>query len=256
MVTKTYQVETVTRTDCLLSEAVRAVDRKLAEAPDNAALWMERGLRLADQQLMREAVEAFSKAISIDPFQGIYYRHRAHRYLSCWRFQDACADFTLASRLIPDNWDVWYHLGLSHYLLGEYDAAAEAYARCYALSPSDDKLIAVTDWYWMTLQRLGRKEAAASLLEKIRQGMDYQGNLSYYKRLLFYKGLLPEEELMTGETLDIVTQGYGLSNYYRIHGNTEKADAIIEKVLAAGDESMWYAFGYLAAMVDKAAFRK
>ena len=118
MVTKTYQVETVTRTDCLLSEAVRAVDRKLAEAPDNAALWMERGLRLADQQLMREAVEAFSKAISIDPFQGIYYRHRAHRYLSCWRFQDACADFTLAYRLIPDKCVVWYLLGLSHYLLG------------------------------------------------------------------------------------------------------------------------------------------
>ena len=86
-----------------LSDAVLAVDKKLAADRENGDLWMERGLRLADQQLMREAVEAFSKAISIDPFKGIYYRHRAHRYLSCWRFQDACADFTLASRLIPEN---------------------------------------------------------------------------------------------------------------------------------------------------------
>ena len=116
MVEKTYQVETIERTENPLSDAVLAVDKKIAEDPKNADLWMERGLRLAEQQLMREAVEAFSKAISLDPFQGIYYRHRAHRYLSCWRFQDACADFTLASRLIPDNWDVWYHLGLSHYL--------------------------------------------------------------------------------------------------------------------------------------------
>lgn len=252
MVSKTYQVETIERTPAVLSDAVLAVDEKLAADRENAELWMERGLRLADQQLMREAVEAFSKAIAIDPFQGIFYRHRAHRYLSCWRFQDACADFTLASRLIPENWDVWYHLGLSHYLLGEYDAAAEAYDRCYRLSASDDKLIAVTDWYWMTLQRLGRTEKAQKILDRIHEGMDYGGNLSYYKRLLFYKGIVPEEELMTGETLDIVTQGYGLSNYYRIHGDLEKADAIVEKVLAAGDASMWYAFGYLAAMVDKA----
>lgn len=252
MVEKTYQVETIERTENPLSDAVLAVDKKIAEDPKNADLWMERGLRLAEQQLMREAVEAFSKAISLDPFQGIYYRHRAHRYLSCWRFQDACADFTLASRLIPDNWDVWYHLGLSHYLLGEYAAAAEAYDRCYRLSPSDEKLIAVTDWYWMTLQRLGETEKADALLEKIHEGMTYGGNLSYYKRLLFYKGLLPEKDLMSGDTLDIVTQGYGLSNYHRIHGNVDKADEIVEKVLAAGDESMWYAFGYLAAMVDKA----
>lgn len=252
MVTKTCQVETIERTQAALSDAVLAVDEKLAADRENADLWMERGLRLADQQLMREAVEAFSKAIAINPFKGIYYRHRAHRYLSCWRFQDACADFTLASRMIPDNWDVWYHLGLSHYLLGEYEAAAEAYDCCYRLSPSDDKLIAVTDWYWMTLQRLGRKEKAQEILDRIHEGMEYGGNLSYYKRLLFYKGIVPEEELMTGETLDVVTQGYGLSNYYRIHGDMEKANAIIDKVLAAGDESMWYAFGYLAAMVDKA----
>lgn len=252
MVSKAYQVETIERTQAALSDAILAVDEKLAADRENADLWMERGLRLADQQLMREAVEAFSKAIALDPFQGIYYRHRAHRYLSCWRFQDACADFTLASRLIPENWDVWYHLGLSHYLLGEYEAAAEAYDRCYCLSPSDDKLIAVTDWYWMTLQRLGRTEKAQEILNEIHEGMDYGGNLSYYKRLLFYKGIVPEEELMTGDTLDIVTQGYGLSNYYRIHGDFKKAGAIIDKVLAAGDESMWYAFGYLAAMVDKA----
>lgn len=251
MVNKACQVETIERTQMPLSDAVLAVDKKLAADRENGDLWMERGLRLADQQLMREAVEAFSKAISIDPFKGIYYRHRAHRYLSCWRFQDACADFTLASRLIPENWDVWYHLGLSYYLLGEYEAAAVAYDRCYHLSPSDDKLIAVTDWYWMTLQRLGKTEKAQELLDGIHEGMDYKENLSYYKRLLLYKGIVPETDLMSGSVLDIVTQGYGLSNYYRIHGNIKKADEILEKVLAAGDESHWYAFGYLAAMVDK-----
>ena len=254
MVEKTCQVETVMRTEAVLSSAVLDVDGKLKKDPANAFLWMERGLALAEQQLMREAVEAFSKAISLDPFQGIFYRHRAHRYLSCWRFQDACADFTLASRIIPENWDVWYHLGLSHYLLGEYEEAAQAYAVCYRLSPSDDKLIAVTDWYWMTLGRLGRREQAVELLKRIHDGMDYGGNLAYYKRLLFYKGEIVEGELLTGDQLNIITQGYGLSKYDRLQGDSEKASEMIEKILAAGDNSMWYAFGYLAAMVDKKRF--
>lgn len=254
MVEKAYQVEPVTRTEAVLSAAVLDVDKKLEKDPGNAFLWMERGLALAGQQLMREAVEAFSKAISLEPFQGIFYRHRAHRYLSCWRFQDACADFELASRLIPENWDVWYHLGLSHYLLGEYEEAAEAYAVCYRLSPSDDKLIAVTDWYWMTLGRLGRREQAAGLLKRIHAGMDYGGNLAYYKRLLFYKGEMDESELLTGDRLNIITQGYGLSNYCRLQGDSRRADELLEKILAAGDDSMWYAFGYLAAMADKKRF--
>ena len=254
MVEKTYQVQTAARTEAALSPAVLAVDERLRRAPDSAELWMERGLALADQRLMREAVEAFSKAISLDPFQGIFYRHRAHRYLSCWRFQDACADFTLASRLIPGNWDVWHHLGLSHYLLGEYAEAAEAYERCRRLSASDDKLIAVTDWYWMTLGRLGERERADALLERIHEGMDCGENLAYYKRLLFYKGLVPESELLSGDTLNIITQGYGLSNYCRLQGDAGKADELIERILAAGDEDMWYAFGYLAAMADRKRF--
>lgn len=253
-VDKSCQVETTERTQAVLSEKVLAAREKVSAEPGKADLWMELGLAYAGQGLMREAVEAYSKAISLDPFQGIYYRHRAHRYLSCWRFQDACADFTLASRLIPDNWDVWYHLGLSHYLLGEYEEAAKAYDVCYKMSRSEDKLIAVSDWYWMTLQRLGRKEEAAAILERITDGMDYKDNLSYYLRLRFYKGEVEESELLNGDVLSIVTQGYGLSNYYRINGNPQKADEILDRVLSTGDEYMWYAFGYLAAMVDKKRF--
>ena len=251
MVEKTYQVETLERTEPIESERLSDVNTKLEKDPKNPDLWMEKGLAYASLGLMREAVEAYSRAICLNPFKGIYYRHRAHRYLSCWRFQDACADFTLASRLIPDNWDVWYHLGLSHYLLGEYEDAAEAYEVCYRLSPTDDKLIAVSDWYWMTLKRLHREDDAARILSRITDDMDYGENLSYYLRLLFYQGKVGEKELCSGDTLDIVTQGYGLSNYYRLSGNTEKADEYMEKVLQTGDEYMWYAFGYLAAMADK-----
>ena len=70
-VLKDYQVRCPQRTDIELSDEVKAIDAKLKEDPNNGDLWMERGLALAGQKLMREAVEAYSKAISIDPFKGI-----------------------------------------------------------------------------------------------------------------------------------------------------------------------------------------
>ena len=72
-VKKDYQVRCTQRTEIELSDEVKAIDKKLALEPKNADFWMERGLALAGQRLMREAVEAYSKAISLDPFKGIYY---------------------------------------------------------------------------------------------------------------------------------------------------------------------------------------
>jgi tetratricopeptide (TPR) repeat protein len=213
-------------------------------------------LALGKQCLFREETEALSRAVSLEPFRGILYRHRGHRFLSCWRFEDACADFTMASRLIPGNWDVWYHLGLSHYLLGEYEKAAKAYKQCCEMSETEDKRIAVVDWYWMTLNRLGRKDEADKLLDSITEGMDAADNTSYYNRLLMYKGLIKPEELLPelgtpDENIQLITMGYGLSNYYEHIGDRKKSDEIIERILEVGDRDWYQAFGYLAAMTDK-----
>ncbi len=51
-----------------LSPEVQAVDQQLKSDPDNAQLWMERGLRLAAINMQQEAVEAFSNAIALEPF--------------------------------------------------------------------------------------------------------------------------------------------------------------------------------------------
>lgn len=236
-----------------LSPEVQAVDQQLKSNPDNAQLWMERGLHLAAINMQQEAVEAFSNAIALEPFAGIFYRHRGHRYLACWEFEQARADFVTATRLIPEDWDVWYHLGLCHYLFGEYEKAAKAYRACYELSASDDKLIAVCDWYWMTLMRLGRKEEAQKLLDGIRTDMDAGANTAYYLQLLLYKGLKTPEELTQGveDDLQAITRYYGLSNYYFFRGEMEKSNAVIDQILQLGDKKWNTAFGYLAARVDK-----
>lgn len=47
--------------------------------------------------------------------------------------------------------------------------------------------------------------------------------------------------------LDVVTLGFGLSNYYWYNGEKEKSNALIDRILEVGDSSGCYvAFGYLA----------
>ena len=251
---KEYEVASRKRSTLEFSEAVQEVDKKLATDPDCPDLWMERGLALSKQYLFRAAADAYSRAISLDPFKGIYYRHRAHRFISCYRFEDACADFTIASRLIPLNWDVWYHLGLSHFLLGAYEKAEKAYRRCYELNEDVELLIAISNWFWITLQRLGKKAEADAVLDKITLNLDPGENTAYYNLLKMYKKVLKPEELLAlaiNDT-DYITMGFGIANYYAHTGDRQKSDEIIDETLKRGDSSgVYFAFGYITAMVEK-----
>ena len=184
---------------CVVPETadIQAASAAVAANPESGDAWMKKGHALAKVSMMREAEECYAMAISCDPFNWEYYRHRAHRFLSCWRFEDAAADFVIASRLNPNDWNVFYHLGLSYFLLRDYAKAAKAYARCYELTDAEPELIAVTDWYYMTLKRLGNDEEAAKILARITDHMNPGENTAYYARLLMYKGLKKPEELLS-----------------------------------------------------------
>ena len=112
-----YEVASWERCEIPEDEQIKAADQAVRENPEDGDCWMRKGHALARLSLMREAEECYAMAITCDPFNWEYYRHRAHRMLSCWRFQDAAADFTIAARLNPNDWNVFYHLGLSFFLI-------------------------------------------------------------------------------------------------------------------------------------------
>ena len=254
-----YEIASWERCQLPQDEAIKAASAAVAANPEDGNAWRKKGHALARLSMMREAEECYAMAISGDPFNWEYYRHRAHRFLSCWRFQDASADFVIARRLNPNDWNVWYHLGLSWFLLRDYEKAADAYRHCYELTDAEQELIAISDWYWMTLKRLGRDEDAQKVLDRITDHMEPGENTAYYARLLMYKGLKQPEELLStdpAETtdLEIVTMGFGIGNYYLMNGEAEKGYAVMERVIKAGDESdCYFAFAYLASKVELSA---
>ena len=148
------------------------------------------------------------------------------------------------------HFNIWYHLGLAHYLTGSYSRALDAYAECMKVSTNDDAIVATSDWMWMTLMRLNRKADAAKLLERISSKMEILENGSYHRRLLMYKGIEKPEALLdpgNADDLTIATQGYGVGNYFDVSGDRNRARQIFAKVVSG---RQWNAFGFIAAEAD------
>lgn len=246
----------VERTTQPVSDLALAAKAEVEKNPTDPDLWIKYGRALRRQSMHREAIAAYSMGACYSPFYALLYRHRAHAYVNICRYPEAAADFELSLRIDTTNVDCWYHLALSYFLMEDYERAERVYAACYQLSQDDPMdLVSCTDWYWMTLCRLGRKEEADVLLDKIVPNMDVGVCSSYHKRLLMYKGLIKPEELIPAgiadDGIELVTMGFGLANYYYVLGDDARGDEMIRQVIAAGNKGdAWSAFGYQAAQVE------
>jgi tetratricopeptide (TPR) repeat protein len=260
--------ETKARLEADLAKAQADFDKDPASA--DAAIWL--GRRLAYLGRFRDAIDTYTKGIAKHPGEPRLYRHRGHRYITIRKFDLAVADLTKAAQLIagkPDEIEpdgapnpkgiprstlqsnIWYHLGLAHYLKGQFDRALEAYRSGMRVSRvNDDMLVATSDWLYMTLRRLKRDDEARAALEPITAQMDVIENMAYHARLLMYKGQRTPESVLnlnTADDVQIATQGYGVGNWYLVNGDRAKAKEIFDRVLAG---RAWTAFGFIAAEAD------
>jgi tetratricopeptide (TPR) repeat protein len=260
--------EVVEKQKALYDKALKAWEKKPDDA--DAIIWL--GRRTAYLGRMRDAAAIFSMGVERHPEDPRMYRHRGHRFISLRLFDQAIEDLEKAGELIegtkdeiePDgtpnernipvsslHFNVWYHLALAYYLVGDYESALSCYNECLEVSEIPDKLVATTHWTYMTLRLLDRKDEAEELLTPITEEMDIIENQYYHKLLLMYKGILSAETVMdearSQGPVAVATVGYGVGNWYLYNGREEKAVEIYNEILDTGG---WAGFGYIAAEAD------
>jgi tetratricopeptide (TPR) repeat protein len=254
----------------------KAIDNYLArkanfEADPSADNWVWYGRFTAYQGKYKEAIEEYTKAIEEFPNDARFYRHRGHRYITIREFDKAIADFEkaaelregLANEIEPDgapnaqnipvstlHGNIYYHLGLAHYLKGEMEPALEAYKKAIDASQMDDNIVSGVHWVYMILRRMGNEEEAKKALEVINKDMKIIENFAYYDLCLFYKGEITLEEVTKsgeGELSSNDAVNYGIGNWYLYNENEPKAGEIFESIIS---NPGWASFGYIAAEAD------
>ena len=239
-----------------------------------ATIWL--GRRTAYLGRFRDAIAIYTRGIERHPSDARFLRHRGHRYITVRELDRAVADLSKAAALVknrpdetePDgqpnakniptstlNTNIYYHLGLAHYLRGNLDQALDAYRECLRFSKNPDMLVATSHWLYMTLRRLNRVNEAATVLASITAEMDIIENASYHKLLMLYKGNETAERLLPAAGgLDAVTIGYGVGNWHLYNGRRDQARKIFATIVDT-NASQWPAFGYIAAEAELARDR-
>lgn len=241
------------------------------EASADNLIWL--GRRTAYLGQYKEAIEIFARGIEKFPGDARLYRHRGHRFITLRCFNEAIADLEHAAKLVKGKEDevepdglpnarniptstlqsnIFYHLGLAHYLKGDFEAALKAYREAERVSKNPDMQVATVHWLYMTLRRLGRVNEANAALAQVAEKPDIIENADYFKLIQLYRGRSSARELQAeigngAETLSSASLGYGIGNWFLYNDQRGEASRIFRQITGG---NQWASFGYIAAEAE------
>ena len=259
----------------LTRDTRREFEAKLAEARKNVEteasadnlIWL--GRRIAYLGHYKDAIKIFTQGVEKFPDDARFLRHRGHRFITLRCFDLAIADLSHAAKLVkgkPDQIEpdglpnarniptstlqsnIWYHLGLAHYLKGDFKAALNAYREAAKVSTNPDMLVATTHWEYMTLRRLGRKKEGTEVVAAIKPDVEVIENGDYLKLIRLYQGKTTADELLKEASgVSKATIGYGVGNWFLYNDQREEAEKVFREVILG---NQWASFGHIAAEVE------
>ena len=145
------------------------------------------------------------------------------------------------------HFNVYYHLALAHFVLGEFERARDAWLFCLACCDDDESRVAVTHWLWCARMRCGDSAGAAATVQGITADMDVVENTAYHQLCLLYKRERTLGQLTAGTGSSGAAMRFGLAHHALIVGDRAAGEAALGDLAA---DPGWAAFGVIAAEAE------
>ncbi len=244
--------------------AVAAAQKAIDADPKNPELFLKLAQAHASAWQDREAVEARTRGLALAPNDAALLTERGHRELPLRQFTKARADLAHAVEIDPKRMEAYYHLGLAHYFLGEFPAAAEAFRHAVEFAPNDDERINSTNWVYAALRRANRapdaEHAAAVIPPEMKNSAPH--TLQYLNLVRLFQGRAAPTEITpstpprdgsdTEAELAFDTVSYGIGNWELANGHAAKAQEYFQRIL---EGKVWITWGFIGAEREVAARR-
>ena len=98
-----------------------------------------KGTQLRNEGRLREAIEAYRKAVALVPAYGSFHFVIGDMLLQLERHQEAAEAYRAAVEFMPDHDQAWSRLGQCQLLLGAFEQARLSLEHALALNPQDGK---------------------------------------------------------------------------------------------------------------------
>lgn len=229
---------------------VAEAQKKLDADPKNVDLLIALGDAYATVWNQKASIAVYERAFALAPGKPLLHQQRGHRYLSIREFKKAHADLEQAVKLDEKLAGAWYYLGVLRYVDGDFAGAAAAFEKNVSLAEKFESGIGGVDWQYMSLRRAKQDKQAAALLERVTPDLKIEGSAQlYFNRLLFYKGLKMESELVAAklEDIQLSTLSYGIGNFHLYNGRPKEAKPYFEKAVST---TAWPALAFIVGEVD------
>lgn len=101
--------------------------------------WFEKGYVARTARRYREAIEAYTMAIELDPEVTIFYVGRARAYTGLRNYRQAIIDLNRAIELNPKYASAYVGRGIAYINVGDYRQAIRDYDQAIELNPRDSE---------------------------------------------------------------------------------------------------------------------
>jgi tetratricopeptide (TPR) repeat protein len=211
-------------------DALTDLDAAKRLAPDDYWIAVDRGSALIDLNRKPEALEEFTRAISMDPDVFIAYVYSAGIKDESGDYDGAERDYTVLAKLKPEYYFAFEGLGIIRMRKHQWAEARDAFLEAYRQAPAEPGYALLAAMNWM---RAGRINDPRQFLEQALRRVERESLEWYMLRL--YHDLAGDNDtairIDREKNLDHKARMlYYLANYYDIRGNKILADKYFMQV--------------------------